>query len=163
MTFLGARVHPREPVGSVVSHGATDYNCSRCDLLSCPDGVVEGRYRADLVGFDLNRQRQNPDQLLHPSIFAAKGLLKNVTTACLLHPSWPFTTERVGRVRRNHTSRQNFRQNGFVFGSMLHVRQVSVFPTGGSCGRGSVCFASLIWCRIRVHHRGVQVRLVVVL
>jgi murein tripeptide amidase MpaA len=40
-----------------------------------PDGVIYGNFRTSLSGFDLNRQWQNPNRLLHPEIYYLKKFL----------------------------------------------------------------------------------------
>lgn len=39
-----------------------------------PDGVVNGHYRMDVLGQNLNRFYQNPDPQLQPSAYAAKKI-----------------------------------------------------------------------------------------
>lgn len=41
-----------------------------------PDGVINGNYRCSLAGCDLNRRWKYPSQILHPTIFYAKKLIK---------------------------------------------------------------------------------------
>lgn len=41
-----------------------------------PDGVIHGNYRCSLLGCDLNRRWKNPSKLLHPTIYAAKKMIK---------------------------------------------------------------------------------------
>ena len=56
-----------------------------------PDGVINGNYRCNLAGVDLNRRWNNPIKSLHPTIFAAKKLIKsfanerNIELVCDLH------------------------------------------------------------------------------
>ena len=38
-----------------------------------PDGVYLGNYRANLMGFDLNRHWLEPSQWAHPTIYATKN------------------------------------------------------------------------------------------
>lgn len=40
-----------------------------------PDGVVNGNYRCNMVGCDLNRRWPNPSKLLHPTIYYTKKLI----------------------------------------------------------------------------------------
>lgn len=40
-----------------------------------PDGVINGNYRCNLAGFDLNRKWDNPTRDLHPTIFHFKKLI----------------------------------------------------------------------------------------
>ena len=41
-----------------------------------PDGVVNGHYRCNMVGADLNRRWPNPSKLLHPTISYTKKLMR---------------------------------------------------------------------------------------
>jgi murein tripeptide amidase MpaA len=43
-----------------------------------PDGVTFGNYRSNMLGVDLNRRWPNPSKLLHPTIYYAKMLAKQV-------------------------------------------------------------------------------------
>uniref|UniRef100_A0A671SNN9 Cytosolic carboxypeptidase 1 n=1 Tax=Sinocyclocheilus anshuiensis TaxID=1608454 RepID=A0A671SNN9_9TELE len=90
VVFLSARVHPGETNSSWVMKGTLEY------LMSCspqaqrlresyifkiipmlnPDGVINGNHRCSLSGEDLNRQWQNPNAELHPTIYHAKSLLQ---------------------------------------------------------------------------------------
>ncbi|TPP63310.1 ATP/GTP binding protein 4 [Fasciola gigantica] len=87
--FVTARVHPGETPSSYVCQGFIDFMVSshpvaeelRDNLIFKvvpmlnPDGVYLGNYRCSLMGFDLNRQWQEPSQWAHPTIFATKQLL----------------------------------------------------------------------------------------
>ncbi|XP_051525986.1 cytosolic carboxypeptidase 1-like isoform X2 [Myxocyprinus asiaticus] len=90
VAFLSARVHPGETNSSWVMKGSLEF------LMSCspqaqslresyifkiipmlnPDGVINGNHRCSLSGEDLNRQWQNPNAELHPTIYHAKSLLQ---------------------------------------------------------------------------------------
>ncbi|XP_031413188.1 cytosolic carboxypeptidase 1 isoform X1 [Meleagris gallopavo] len=88
--FLSARVHPGETNSSWVMKGTLEYlmsnNPSAQSLRESyifkiipmlnPDGVINGNHRCSLSGEDLNRQWQNPNPDLHPTIYHAKGLLQ---------------------------------------------------------------------------------------
>ncbi|XP_025033631.1 cytosolic carboxypeptidase 1 isoform X1 [Pelodiscus sinensis] len=88
--FLSARVHPGETNASWVMKGTLEYlmsnNPTAQSLRECyifkivpmlnPDGVINGNHRCSLSGEDLNRQWQNPNPDLHPTIYHAKGLLQ---------------------------------------------------------------------------------------
>ena len=41
-----------------------------------PDGVINGNYRCSLAGCDLNRRWKYPSQILHPTIYHTKSLIK---------------------------------------------------------------------------------------
>ncbi|XP_051950822.1 cytosolic carboxypeptidase 1 isoform X2 [Xyrauchen texanus] len=90
VVFLSSRVHPGETNSSWVMKGSLEF------LMSCspqaqslresyifkiipmlnPDGVINGNHRCSLSGEDLNRQWQNPNAELHPTIYHAKSLLQ---------------------------------------------------------------------------------------
>ncbi|XP_009462317.1 PREDICTED: cytosolic carboxypeptidase 1 isoform X2 [Nipponia nippon] len=88
--FLSARVHPGETNASWVMKGTLEYLMSNNPSAQClresyifkiipmlnPDGVISGNHRCSLSGEDLNRQWQNPNPDLHPTIYHAKGLLQ---------------------------------------------------------------------------------------
>uniref|UniRef100_A0A8C0GLC3 Cytosolic carboxypeptidase 1 n=1 Tax=Chelonoidis abingdonii TaxID=106734 RepID=A0A8C0GLC3_CHEAB len=88
--FLTARVHPGETNASWVMKGTLEYLMSNnptsqslresyifkiVPMLN-PDGVINGNHRCSLSGEDLNRQWQNPNPDLHPTIYHSKGLLQ---------------------------------------------------------------------------------------
>ncbi|XP_025020201.1 cytosolic carboxypeptidase 1 isoform X2 [Python bivittatus] len=88
--FLSARVHPGETNASWVMKGTLEYLMSNTPAAQSlresyifkivpmlnPDGVINGNHRCSLSGEDLNRQWQNPNPDLHPTIYHAKGLLQ---------------------------------------------------------------------------------------
>lgn len=89
--FLSARVHPGEANASFMIQGAIDFllqkNNKEAKMLRetfifkiipmlNPDGVVNGHYRCNYIGADLNRRWPNPSKLLHPTIYYTKKLLK---------------------------------------------------------------------------------------
>ena len=91
--ILTARVHPGETVASWMMRGVlsflTDPNNYEAKLLRenfvfkvipmlNPDGVVNGNYRCSLAGCDLNRRWKTPSKILHPTIYHAKKLVKQV-------------------------------------------------------------------------------------
>ena len=51
-------------------------NCFVCSVFCVPmlnpDGVVQGNYRCDSNGYDLNRVWKNPVESLHPTIYHSK-------------------------------------------------------------------------------------------
>ncbi|XP_029655057.1 cytosolic carboxypeptidase-like protein 5 [Octopus sinensis] len=86
--LLSARVHPGETPGSLVLLGlvrfllSNDKNAARLrkefvfkivPMLN-PDGILVGNYRMDCLGSNLNRVYNNPDPLIHPSIYSVKSL-----------------------------------------------------------------------------------------
>uniref|UniRef100_A0A673C4C5 Cytosolic carboxypeptidase 1 n=1 Tax=Sphaeramia orbicularis TaxID=375764 RepID=A0A673C4C5_9TELE len=90
LIFLSARVHPGETNASWVMKGTLEFLMGTSPLASSlreayifkivpmlnPDGVVNGNHRCSLSGEDLNRQWQNPNPELHPTIYHTKSLLQ---------------------------------------------------------------------------------------
>ncbi|XP_068093227.1 cytosolic carboxypeptidase 1 isoform X2 [Hyperolius riggenbachi] len=88
--FLTSRVHPGETNASWVMKGTLEFlmgnsvtaqNLRESYIFKIvpminPDGVINGNHRCSLSGEDLNRQWQNPNKDLHPTIYHAKGLLQ---------------------------------------------------------------------------------------
>lgn len=89
--FLTSRVHPGESNSSFMIQGAIEFllqpNNPQAKMLRetfifkiipilNPDGVVNGYYRCNSVGADLNRRWINPSKLLHPTIYYTKKLIK---------------------------------------------------------------------------------------
>ncbi|XP_061527813.1 cytosolic carboxypeptidase 1 isoform X1 [Phycodurus eques] len=88
--FLSARVHPGETNASWVMKGTLEFLMGTSLLAATlreayifkivpmlnPDGVVNGNHRCSLSGEDLNRQWQNPNPELHPTIYHTKSLLQ---------------------------------------------------------------------------------------
>ncbi|KAJ4940489.1 hypothetical protein JOQ06_026789 [Pogonophryne albipinna] len=90
LIFLSARVHPGETNASWVMKGTLEFLMGSSPLAGSlresyifkivpmlnPDGVVNGNHRCSLSGEDLNRQWQNPNLELHPTIYHTKSLLQ---------------------------------------------------------------------------------------
>ncbi|XP_044229351.1 cytosolic carboxypeptidase 1 isoform X1 [Thunnus albacares] len=90
LIFLSARVHPGETNASWVMKGTLEFLMGTSPLAASlreayifkivpmlnPDGVINGSHRCSLSGEDLNRQWQNPNPELHPTIFHTKSLLQ---------------------------------------------------------------------------------------
>ncbi|XP_044051759.1 cytosolic carboxypeptidase 1 isoform X6 [Siniperca chuatsi] len=90
LIFLSARVHPGETNASWVMKGTLEFLMGTSALAASlreayifkivpmlnPDGVVNGNHRCSLSGEDLNRQWQNPNPELHPTIYHTKSLLQ---------------------------------------------------------------------------------------
>ena len=93
MIFVSARVHPGETPSSFVLNGLLNLLLNREDQIAInlrrhyvfklipmlnPDGVARGHYRMDTRGVNLNRVYLNPSEKDHPTIFAARSLIRFV-------------------------------------------------------------------------------------
>ena len=90
--FLTARVHPGESNSSWIMKGIVDHLLGDTDVARAlrarfyfvlvpmlnPDGVINGNYRCNIAGFDLNRNWKNPDPAKHRPIFATKQLMQSI-------------------------------------------------------------------------------------
>lgn len=87
---ITCRVHPGEPQSSHMMKGMLDHLVSdegielrrnfvfRIVPMLNIDGVIYGNQRCSLLGVDLNRRWVSPNVFLHPTIFYAKQLVRNM-------------------------------------------------------------------------------------
>ncbi|KAK3269116.1 hypothetical protein CYMTET_22420 [Cymbomonas tetramitiformis] len=95
---ISARVHPGESNASWIMKGVTEFLLSSAPEAALlrekcvfklipmlnPDGVVHGSYRCSLAGVDLNRCWARPLKHKHPTISAAKRVLKKASASSKL-------------------------------------------------------------------------------
>ncbi|CAD8188775.1 unnamed protein product [Paramecium pentaurelia] len=86
--IIQARIHPGESNGSWVMQGLLEFLSSQQGLklikkcvikvvpMMNPDGVILGNYRTGIAGKDLNRRFKLTDQMLFPTVWAMKRLVK---------------------------------------------------------------------------------------
>ncbi|XP_032686255.1 cytosolic carboxypeptidase 6 isoform X2 [Odontomachus brunneus] len=87
-----ARVHPGESPSSFVCQGLMDFLVSAHPIAQVlreyvifkivpmlnPDGVFLGNYRSSVMGLDLNRSWNCISEWIHPTLLAARSLLKSL-------------------------------------------------------------------------------------
>ena len=92
VVIFTARVHPGESNASWIMQGLLDFlvgNSIEANTLRQyfifkiipmlnPDGVINGNYRCNLSGVDLNRRWSNPDKQKHPTIYYTKLLIRHI-------------------------------------------------------------------------------------
>ena len=86
------RIHPGESNGSWVTQGFLEWICGMSEeavflrrhvvikvipMLN-PDGVIAGNFRTGLAGNDLNRKFAEPNEKLHPTVFAMKKMVEEL-------------------------------------------------------------------------------------
>eukprot|EP00397_Hematodinium_sp_SG-2012_P004645 GEMP01004657.1.p1 GENE.GEMP01004657.1~~GEMP01004657.1.p1 ORF type:complete len:972 (+),score=171.86 GEMP01004657.1:210-3125(+) len=86
---ITARVHPGETNSSMVAEGILDFLTSdspeaeklrqnfvwKVIPMLNPDGVINGNYRSNMLGLDLNRRWRCASKNLHPSIWYTKRMI----------------------------------------------------------------------------------------
>lgn len=89
--FISARIHPGESNSSWMMKGVIDFLISdhkdaqilrnnyvfKIVPMLNPDGVINGNYRCSLAGCDLNRRWKYPSEIIHPTIYYTKKLVKD--------------------------------------------------------------------------------------
>ncbi|CAL8084789.1 unnamed protein product [Calicophoron daubneyi] len=130
-----ARVHPGETPSSYVCQGFIDFMVSSHPVaeelryhlvfkivpMLNPDGVYLGNYRCSLMGFDLNRQWQDPSQWAHPTIYATKQLLMKLDQTALTDVNFFIDIHAHSTL-----------MNGFMYGNVFEdeerAERQAVFP-----------------------------------
>ncbi|XP_019904656.2 cytosolic carboxypeptidase 6 isoform X2 [Esox lucius] len=134
LVVLTARVHPGESPASFVCQGVIDFLVSQHPVAQLlrdhvifkivpmlnPDGVYLGNYRCSLMGFDLNRHWQEPSLWAHPTLYAVKQLIVQLSQD-------PVGLEFYIDVHAHSTM-----MNGFMYGNVFEeeerVQRQAVFP-----------------------------------
>jgi len=87
---ITSRVHPGEAQASYMMHGIIQYLLSdeaenlrnhfvfKLVPMLNVDGVIYGNNRCSLLGTDLNRKWLSPNRFLHPTVFYAKQMVRNL-------------------------------------------------------------------------------------
>lgn len=92
IVIMTARVHPGESNSSWIMRGIIDFLTGSSEEAQClrdkfdfrlvpmlnPDGVINGNYRCNLAGNDLNRRYKNPSPYRHPTVFYFKQLIRTL-------------------------------------------------------------------------------------
>ena len=133
---ITGRVHPGESNGSWMMQGFLNFitgnSLNAQELrrrvvfkvipMSNVDGVIIGNYRSSLSGNDLNRQYQDPDPRLHPTVIAIKELIASLKKEC--YEKLPQNTQ---AQRRNYEELEPITCFIDMHG---HSRKKSVFMYG---------------------------------
>ena len=131
--FLTARVHPGESNSSWIMKGIIDHLLGDNDVAKAlrsrfyfvivpmlnPDGVINGNYRCNLAGFDLNRNWKNPDPIKHRPIYATKQLMQTIQQSREILFFCDF---------HGHSAKHNVFMYGCELDSGPHKMMEMVFP-----------------------------------
>lgn len=80
-----------------------------------PDGVINGNYRTNLSGEDLNRRWKNPVEVLHPTICAARKAIFTFSA----HHELEFIIDLHGHSRKNNSFAYGCNVKGDKFSHIL--------------------------------------------
>jgi hypothetical protein len=93
IVVMSARVHPGETNSSWMMKGILDFLTDPVNTIAAalremcefrivpmlnPDGVINGNYRCNLAGCDLNRHWKRPSPDKHPTIYAHKNMIQQL-------------------------------------------------------------------------------------
>ncbi|XP_043465436.1 cytosolic carboxypeptidase-like protein 5 isoform X1 [Leptopilina heterotoma] len=121
--FISARVHPGETPSSFVLNGLLNLLLNREDPIAItlrrlyvfklipmlnPDGVAKGHYRMDTKGVNLNRVYLNPSESDHPTIFAARTLIR------YYHNFYKLPEETDIKIEKSHVSLEENRDSNLI-------------------------------------------------
>lgn len=122
LVVLTSRVHPGETNASWVMKGFLDWICSNekdavelrrrvvfkiVPMLN-PDGVIDGNYRCNLAGLDMNRCWSAPDPDLAPAIHATKRMIHSLCKLPLSQQHQQHELQHLSNQVNHHSNKHLF-------------------------------------------------------
>ena len=142
--FISARIHPGESISSYIILGFITFLLSATNVqakllrdqyifkiipMLNPDGVIEGNYRCNLTGTDLNRIWNQPIYQLYPTICSYKQLIHQIAQ----------TSHQIALIVDIHGHSRKF--NTFVYGAeqenSLNIHRFKPFSSSSSSSKPS--------------------------
>ncbi|XP_043492312.1 cytosolic carboxypeptidase-like protein 5 isoform X2 [Polistes fuscatus] len=138
IVFISARVHPGETPSSFVLNGFLKFLLNQEDQIALhlrrmyvfklipmlnPDGVAKGHYRMDTKGVNLNRMYLNPSEHEHPTIYAARNLIRYYHNSYnIIEEKLPLKIESASIKNQNNIRMKEIQQH-------LRTNVISNTPT----------------------------------
>ncbi|KAL0219562.1 hypothetical protein P9112_005215 [Eukaryota sp. TZLM1-RC] len=124
--FISARAHPGETPSSLLCEGLVEYLCSSCSnrlrslcgvrvvpMLN-PDGVANGNYRTDVLGFDYNRCWEKGRNSIYYDMLSP---IKYFTDLVMSSINDPYSFPAFSLDLHSHS----FKADAFIFGNKVNV------------------------------------------